>query len=1389
MPARQQDIAIRYLLSVVDRGVNQAIRSTRELGTTATKSQAQVDTALRAVQTQYAALERIAVKADDQIAKSAVTASATVNKALDGQVAKLRETGASYSSIIAKQSELRASSGELAASIERNSRREIAAMQAARAEADRGIRQRLSGLGGRASGALAGAAAGVGSAAFGGLAIGGGLAIAGLEKSRGITEGMLAIRGATHLPTNQALALATIATSLGIAPRSIGQGFGTLGGQVTRALGGSKASVEAFQALGITQAQAQANVNNPLALFDLVTQRTARLPATQAAAVQRQLLGRGSQIVGQLTAGGTLSAQVAGVQRDIPGINPEKLVKMQEAFIRLKEVTTAFELSFAQAFGPAIGKGLQAIIPLLKPIATGFQDAFGAIKGFVQGPVGQAIGQFGSMVFDAGKKLVEAFKPAEPLFRNVLLPLLKGVAIGVGLGLIGALKLATEAVKLFAPALGALGNLLAPLKDGFAAVGTVIGTFFSGGLFAKMAQGIGAVVGEIPLLGKAFDLLLKPIELVGKGIESLYRIMGDTFAKIFGLIPGVGSKMAALFGDVASGIVGVFSGIGDGILGLLGAAWNGIASALQAVIDGIWSADVLGVLPSKPRIPMFGSTSMPSAASAGSRKNTAGAVVGGPHSRHAAGGWVPGDPHRDGTLAMLSGNEFVMTGHGQQMLDSYAPGLLDHIASSQLPHFASGGWTVKSGTGRTAKPRMRYYKHQPVGVMNEAEWQHYQATHGSKHAGLNQSWKTIGATTYDDSGATSSGKHYPHGFAELAPAGISSSQVNFGNATLLGHLAYGERLLARKGPGSPVVEAAKDDIGRGQQNNFYKLDMGRSLAAALGIHGQYKGAIQIASTQPGVPLSALGSGSTQTPTLQNAIAQLTTGSAFAGGYQAGLGGNTLMDTVRSGVLATLIGDVAVTKSGLIGDNGATPGSMSGGGGSLGAMASAASAIASHRYPYKWGGGHNNSFTGPYDCSGAVSAVLHAGGALNSPLTSGQLMRWGQPGRGKHVSVWAGPKHTFMGINGRYFGTSTMNPGGGANWIPRFPENLPAVRHPPGLRTGGFLPRFRRGGRASTPAPLRMFNSLIGQDDSADVSGILTLLARELDNVTRYTTDKLEQLLNRLKHHSRKGLDAIQVRRMDTAIRLIDAAIGNRVGMAVEAAQAQLDKLGRDKHHLAAAQTAFGVDTGSPEAIKQITAIDVQIQQGYQSQVGVLQAALAKARKHGDKASIKDLTDKLNTALGNLDDAAAQVLVDIRAGIEAATQQVVDKADFAVQVAQAGESNLGIQQQIAGSQGTTAGGAQLSQYINTQVIPALRAELDAVNKDAEAAASVGDTVRWRADVLKALGIQGQIGQETLNATQSVAKNTAPLAQFGGQLAFQFHGEQFTDRSLVGFGVGT
>lgn len=118
------------------------------------------------------------------------------------------------------------------------------------------------------------------------------------------------------------------------------------------------------------------------------------------------------------------------------------------------------------------------------------------------------------------------------------------------------------------------------------------------------------------------------------------------------------------------------------------------------------------------------------------------------------------------------------------------------------------------------------------------------------------------------------------------------------------------------------------------------------------------------------------------------------------------------------------------------------------GGRIGNMAATANSIDSKHYPYKWGGGHNDSFApngGGYDCSGAVSAVLHSGGLLQHPLVSGQLANFGQPGPGP-VTIFANDTHTYMRIGGRYFGTSNSNPGGGAGWFDGSPRPGFTVRH-------------------------------------------------------------------------------------------------------------------------------------------------------------------------------------------------------------------------------------------------------------------------------------------------------------------------------------------------------
>jgi cell wall-associated NlpC family hydrolase len=99
-------------------------------------------------------------------------------------------------------------------------------------------------------------------------------------------------------------------------------------------------------------------------------------------------------------------------------------------------------------------------------------------------------------------------------------------------------------------------------------------------------------------------------------------------------------------------------------------------------------------------------------------------------------------------------------------------------------------------------------------------------------------------------------------------------------------------------------------------------------------------------------------------------------------------------------------------------------------------------------PYIWGGGHGSFESRGYDCSGAVSYVLHAAGMLASPLASGPLMSWGLPGKGHWISVMANPSHAYAVIAGLRFDTSSYGSGGSGprwRWTKRRPRGF-AVRH-------------------------------------------------------------------------------------------------------------------------------------------------------------------------------------------------------------------------------------------------------------------------------------------------------------------------------------------------------
>jgi len=115
--------------------------------------------------------------------------------------------------------------------------------------------------------------------------------------------------------------------------------------------------------------------------------------------------------------------------------------------------------------------------------------------------------------------------------------------------------------------------------------------------------------------------------------------------------------------------------------------------------------------------------------------------------------------------------------------------------------------------------------------------------------------------------------------------------------------------------------------------------------------------------------------------------------------------------------------------------------------------------------YLYGGGHGTSLNvlqGAYDCSSAVSYVLHAGGVFGEyAWTSGELESYGDPGPGRDVTIYTNAEHVFMYVSGLRFdtvedpaydtGPNSGKPGPRWRVSPSVPNWASwVVRHPPGL---------------------------------------------------------------------------------------------------------------------------------------------------------------------------------------------------------------------------------------------------------------------------------------------------------------------------------------------------
>jgi hypothetical protein len=318
----------------------------------------------------------------------------------------------------------------------------------------------------------------------------------------------------------------------------------------------------------------------------------------------------------------------------------------------------------------------------------------------------------------------------------------------------------------------------------------------------------------------------------------------------------------------------------------------------------------------------------------------------------------------------------------------------------------------------------------------------------------------LGATSYGGPGDPTSGVYgaipdprqaylpaHPDSFAELSVLSANparSRAFTFNDANALANLPYLTQLRVRHGTRATIL--AKRDIGYGQgpgqliaNGQPYRLDVWWQAARRLGIS---KDAVEVSLAPAGGAAGTLG--------------DLASSSEASLGAAPSASACTVQGAGEVSLALVAGARTRVLRSGLAAAGEEAPGAVR-------AMVAAGNRLSAAAYLY--GGAHGASLDtlqGAYDCSSAVSYLLHAGAVLgSSALDSSALASYGLPGPGRYVSVYANPAHAFVYVAGVRFDTVSdpsyddgPNAGrSGPRW--RVSASVPAwsgwsVRHPPGL---------------------------------------------------------------------------------------------------------------------------------------------------------------------------------------------------------------------------------------------------------------------------------------------------------------------------------------------------
>jgi 3D (Asp-Asp-Asp) domain-containing protein len=899
----------------------------------------------------------------------------------------------------------------------------------------------------------------------------------------------------------------------------------------------------------------------------------------------------------------------------------------------------------------------------------------------------------------------------------------------------------------------------------------------------KAARGTLRIVGDIRAIGSAISMV------GGRAARTRLAVLlangaKGTAARIGRILTPVGDVVASRMASAADrgsaalganrkwskagGRAGRAFGLAAGAAVVLGlaAAWPSIQKWWERATkdlpgpDWLWSPNALGeALGFKSAAKTRGSV----------RRRTGGRItrmaMGGMVPILAAGGevhvdgaratMIPGDPRRDSTLMFARPGSAVLTGDGQARMMAGAS--LGEAITHQAPHFAKGGRV----------PGGRY-----ISTSYGPPWTGIQGT-----------------------GVTATGVNLRRG-PKVYGVAVDPRVIPLGAQLYANPNPFGRSGPFRAFDTGSAIKGNRIDFydwrGRRKQNAWGRRSV---RVSGVRIRGVGTGEAPEGDITARVPLT-LGRSRSRSGLLQDAVEQ-GIAAAMAGltrrevrGATRGARGarvNPIMEAIR-GAMTPTVREVTIpgaSGGGGAGAEGATPRLRK-----MNAFAKRASA----KYPkYVYGGGHAG-FSGPYDCSGFVSAILHAGNFLARPMTTDGFKSWGRKGDGARITVGVRGStgrnaHMMMRVGSSYWEAGSSGVGRRGGWSGKFPIR----RHPAGYRRGGLVGDM---GMIPTRIAERLLDDPRALDPSSPTfvgyglrrGGIVRRMARggvvggRLGSALHAATTfrggsfdaldaaiggaveaRLERLRREVLRRVRRGGDKKTVQRLQSIIDLVDFELGRRIGRYQDVVEQRAAAIDRAQAGMERGLRLAGVDAGSPLGTAVLARGQAAETTARAASVASLRRALEIAQRTGNQEVVRDVTQRYREAQDTLAESLVRQVELWRDQLRSLSDEVTARAQFTTGLAGAGGSILEAWQRTAGTQDTAAGIQQRATYAARVTLPALEQQRAAALFAAQMAAASGDVNGWRTAVQDAAGAAVEIANAQADAADLMRQAAMRAAQ--------------------------